>query len=208
MAKSPWIALLQLGLFILIIFLGFPIAFTLMALGVGFGYWAMGDTVFNLVVQRVRSPGSEHVEDQEIFRRLSVDPEQPLFDIKSLDERIGIRIAAFRRSLAGYAGITFMLFVINIMTSGGDPPWFLFPALGMPMAGVGAFLTVLLGLALLPVIDLIHPAPSGARGMEAARDRRLGRLGRQRRVRAERVAHHDSSEGRTCQFTVQPSAAA
>ena len=50
---------------------------------------------------------------------------------QTLDERIGIRIAGFRRALAGYAGITFMLFVINIMTSGGDPPWFLFPALGM-----------------------------------------------------------------------------
>jgi phage tail sheath protein FI len=29
---------------------------------------------FNLVIQRVRAPGSEHVEDQEIYPRLSVDP--------------------------------------------------------------------------------------------------------------------------------------
>ena len=29
---------------------------------------------FNLVVQRIRTPGSEFVEDQEIYRRLSVDP--------------------------------------------------------------------------------------------------------------------------------------
>ena len=29
---------------------------------------------FNLVVQRVRAPGSEHVEDQEIYTRLSMDP--------------------------------------------------------------------------------------------------------------------------------------
>jgi uncharacterized protein len=29
---------------------------------------------FNLVVQRVRAPGSELVEDQEIFRRVSIDP--------------------------------------------------------------------------------------------------------------------------------------
>ncbi len=29
---------------------------------------------FNLVVQRVRSPGSERIEEQEIFRNLSVDP--------------------------------------------------------------------------------------------------------------------------------------
>lgn len=32
---------------------------------------------FNLVVQRVRTPGSEHIEDQEIYRRLSVEPASP-----------------------------------------------------------------------------------------------------------------------------------
>jgi len=34
---------------------------------------------FNLVVQRVRSPGSERVEEQETFRGLSVDPQSPRF---------------------------------------------------------------------------------------------------------------------------------
>lgn len=37
---DPQIALMMLGLFILFVFLGFPIAFTLMAMGVGFGYYA------------------------------------------------------------------------------------------------------------------------------------------------------------------------
>jgi tripartite ATP-independent transporter DctM subunit len=37
---DPQLALLMLGLFIFIILLGFPIAFTLMAMGVGFGYYA------------------------------------------------------------------------------------------------------------------------------------------------------------------------
>ena len=37
---DPQIAILMLGVFILLIFLGFPIAFTLMALGIGFGYYA------------------------------------------------------------------------------------------------------------------------------------------------------------------------
>ena len=37
---DPQIALLMLGMFIFIIMLGFPIAFTLMAMGVGFGYYA------------------------------------------------------------------------------------------------------------------------------------------------------------------------
>jgi tripartite ATP-independent transporter DctM subunit len=38
--SDPVLALVMLGIFILIILLGFPIAFTLMALGVGFGYYA------------------------------------------------------------------------------------------------------------------------------------------------------------------------
>ena len=37
---DPQVALLMLGSFIFIILLGFPIAFTLMAMGVGFGYYA------------------------------------------------------------------------------------------------------------------------------------------------------------------------
>ena len=38
--SDPQVALLMMGLFIFIILLGFPIAFTLMAMGVGFGYYA------------------------------------------------------------------------------------------------------------------------------------------------------------------------
>jgi tripartite ATP-independent transporter DctM subunit len=37
---DPQVALLMLGLFILFVFLGFPIAFTLMAMGIFFGYYA------------------------------------------------------------------------------------------------------------------------------------------------------------------------
>ena len=38
--SDPAVALLMLGLFICVIFLGFPIAFTLMAMGIGFGFYA------------------------------------------------------------------------------------------------------------------------------------------------------------------------
>ena len=41
--SNPEIALVMLGLFILLVFLGFPIAFTLMAMGIGFGYYAYFD---------------------------------------------------------------------------------------------------------------------------------------------------------------------
>ncbi|HEX9904849.1 MAG TPA: TRAP transporter large permease subunit [Propylenella sp.] len=40
---DPQVAVMMLGVFIVIIFLGFPIAFTLMAMGVGFGYFAYYD---------------------------------------------------------------------------------------------------------------------------------------------------------------------
>jgi hypothetical protein len=52
----------------------------------------------------------------------------------------------------------------------------LFPALGMAMGGVAALFAVLLGLAALPVIDLLHPQAGGQRGTTALRARRLGTL--------------------------------
>jgi len=61
--SDPVIALVMLGLFILVIFLGFPIAFTLMAMGIGFGmyaYWdpsaaALENRIFYLFVQNTFS---------------------------------------------------------------------------------------------------------------------------------------------------------
>ncbi|MEU1887800.1 M28 family peptidase [Micromonospora rifamycinica] len=47
----------------------------------------------------------------------------------------------------------------------------LFPALGMAMGGVAALFAVLLGLAALPVLDLLHPAASGQRGPVAGDER-------------------------------------
>src|ERR1700752_3438261 len=49
---NPELGVLMLALFVVFIMFGFPIAFTLMALGVFFGYFAMGDLIFNLLVQR------------------------------------------------------------------------------------------------------------------------------------------------------------
>ena len=37
---NPEVAILMLSLFIVLVLLGFPIAFTLLAMGVGFGYYA------------------------------------------------------------------------------------------------------------------------------------------------------------------------
>jgi tripartite ATP-independent transporter DctM subunit len=57
---DPQIGILMLGLFIFIIMLGYPIAFTLIAMGVGFGYYAyytpgqgvVDNRIFTLLVQK------------------------------------------------------------------------------------------------------------------------------------------------------------
>ncbi|TCT04645.1 TRAP transporter large permease [Aquabacter spiritensis] len=53
--SDPALGILMLVMFLAFLMLGFPIAFTLMALGVGFGYFTRGDTVFQLFVQRTYS---------------------------------------------------------------------------------------------------------------------------------------------------------
>jgi phage tail sheath protein FI len=50
------------------------------------------DRRFNLVVQRVRAAGSEHIEDQEIFRRVSVDPGTARFVATALQESCLVRV--------------------------------------------------------------------------------------------------------------------
>jgi hypothetical protein len=50
------------------------------------------------------------------------------------------------------------------------------PALGLRLAAVGGFIAVLLGLAVLPALELLYPAAGGQRGMDALRARRRGLL--------------------------------
>jgi len=59
--SDPALGVLMLALFVGAILLGFPIAFTLMALGLFFGYLGMGDIIFNLFVQRTYAVMSNDV---------------------------------------------------------------------------------------------------------------------------------------------------
>ena len=54
---NPEIAILMMGLFLFAVLLGFPIAFTLMAMGLGFGYYAYFDPT-----------KMEHLFDNRIFQ--------------------------------------------------------------------------------------------------------------------------------------------
>jgi tripartite ATP-independent transporter DctM subunit len=49
---DPVLGMVLLGSFIFVVLLGFPVAFTLMAMGIGFGYLSLGERVFDLLVQR------------------------------------------------------------------------------------------------------------------------------------------------------------
>jgi tripartite ATP-independent transporter DctM subunit len=50
--SNPELGILMLCIFIVTILLGFPVAFTLIALALGFGYFVIGDIIFSLLVQR------------------------------------------------------------------------------------------------------------------------------------------------------------
>ncbi|WGF90724.1 TRAP transporter large permease [Marinivivus vitaminiproducens] len=58
---DPQLGVLMLALFVVFILLGFPIAFTLMALGLFFGFLGQGQTIFQLFVQRTYAVMSSDV---------------------------------------------------------------------------------------------------------------------------------------------------
>ncbi|GAA4596969.1 hypothetical protein BJY16_002200 [Actinoplanes octamycinicus] len=97
-----------------------------------------------------------------------------LATLPALAGALGALVALFVRGWAATAAITVGAAVAVVILL--PTVIMLFPALGMGMGAAGAFLTVLLLLALLPVIDLIHPSAEPVQGLPAARARRRGAL--------------------------------
>ena len=92
--SDPVIALLMLGLFIFVIFLGFPIAFTLMAMGIGFGFYAY------------YTPGQEFW-DNRIFYLFT----QNTFSVMNNDVLISIPLFLFMGYIIERANILDKLFL-------------------------------------------------------------------------------------------------
>ena len=106
---DPQIALLMLGLFIFVIFIGFPIAFTLMAMGIGFGYYAYYDPsrmkhvfdnrIFDLFVNQTYSVMANDVLTAiPLFLFMGYIVERAnivdrLFDTLSVATRLSVRFA-------------------------------------------------------------------------------------------------------------------
>ena len=90
---DPQIGMLMLGLFIFIIMLGFPIAFTLIAMGVGFGFYAY------------YTPGQEIFENR-IFTLLV----QKTFEVTSNDILVAVPLFLFMGYLIERANLIEKLF--------------------------------------------------------------------------------------------------
>ncbi len=90
---DPQVGMLMLGLFIFIIMLGFPIAFTLIAMGVGFGFYAY------------YTPGQEIIQNR-VFTLLV----QKTFEVSSSDVLVAIPLFLFMGYLVERANILDRLF--------------------------------------------------------------------------------------------------
>ncbi len=92
---DPQIAIMMLGLFIFMVLLGFPIAFTLIAMGIGFGYYAYYDP-FRM----------DHLFDNRIFDLFV----QNTFSVMSNDVLVAVPLFLFMGYVVERANIVNRLF--------------------------------------------------------------------------------------------------
>jgi tripartite ATP-independent transporter DctM subunit len=129
---NPELGVLMLVLFIVFIMFGFPIAFTLMALGFGFGVAAMGPIVLDLVVQRAYS-----VMTNDVLVAI------PLFVFMGyIIERANILDRLFRSIQLAVGGIPGSLAVATLLTC----------ALFATATGIVGAVVTLMGLLAFPAM--------------------------------------------------------
>ena len=93
--SDPMVAIMMLGLFIIIVLLGFPIAFTLIAMGLGFGYYAY-----------LRPERMDHIFDNRIFDLFV----QNTFSVMSNDVLVAVPLFLFMGYVVERANIVNRLF--------------------------------------------------------------------------------------------------
>ena len=102
------------------------------------------DDRFNLVLQRVRTLGSEHIEDQEIFRRLSIEPGTTRFVVRALQESMLVRVRgvvpSVRPDRTFRAGARHPIGYVDSNPDGDDGvPLTDYDLIGSPDRGTGLF---------------------------------------------------------------------
>ena len=143
-----YLGLTQLILFLGFIMLGFPIAFTLMAMGLIFGYFGMGERVFDLLVQRTYAVMSNDV-------LISV----PLFVFMGyIIERANILDRLFRSLQLASGGLPGSLAVATLLTC----------ALFATATGIVGAVVTLMGLLAFPAMLRAGYDPKLAAGVTCA----------------------------------------
>jgi tripartite ATP-independent transporter DctM subunit len=143
-----YFGLAQLFLFLGFIMLGFPIAFTLMAMGLIFGFFGMGDRVFDLLIQRTYAVMSNDV-------LISV----PLFVFMGyIIERANILDRLFRSLQLASGGLPGSLAVATLATC----------ALFATATGIVGAVVTLMGLLAFPAMLRAGYDPKLAAGVTCA----------------------------------------
>jgi tripartite ATP-independent transporter DctM subunit len=138
----------MLGVLIFVIFIGFPIAFTLLLLAVGFGYLGMGDRVFRLMVSQTFG-----LMQEEVLAAV------PLFVLMGfLLERTGLMERLFTALQLLMAGVKGSLYLVTLITA-----TIFATATGI----IGASVTVI-GLLAIPVMLKYGYQPRMAAGVVCA----------------------------------------
>ena len=137
---DPQIGLFMLGLFIFIIMLGYPIAFTLMAMGVSFGFYAY------------YVPGQE-MFDNRVFTLLV----QKTFEVASNDVLIAVPVFTFMGYIIDRANILDRMFHTLQLAIGGMPgslavATMVVCALWGIASGIVGAVVVLMGLLAMPAM--------------------------------------------------------
>ncbi len=137
---DPQIGIMMLGLFIFIIMLGYPIAFTLMAMGVSFGFYAY------------YVPGQE-MFDNRVFTLLV----QKTFEVASNDVLIAVPVFTFMGYVIDRANILNRMFHALQLTIGGMPgalavATMIVCALWGIASGIVGAVVVLMGLLAMPAM--------------------------------------------------------
>jgi tripartite ATP-independent transporter DctM subunit len=146
--SDPALGLTQLLLFLFFIMLGFPIAFTLMAMGLFFGYLGMQERVFDLLVQRTYAVMANDV-------LLSV----PLFVFMGyIIERANILDRLFRSLQLASGGLPGSLAVATLATC----------ALFATATGIVGAVVTLMGLLAFPAMLRAGYDPKLAAGVTCA----------------------------------------
>lgn len=130
--SNEMLGIVMLGIFIVTILLGFPVAFTLIALALGFGYFAIGDIIFTLLVQRTYGVMSNDV-------LIAV----PLFLFMGyLVERANVLERLFKSMQLAFGGVPASLAVASLITC----------ALFATATGIVGAVVTLMGLLALPAM--------------------------------------------------------